>query len=87
MDHLLIKGVVTKDFNEYIDVFVKIFLDDFINFDEMSTHIMKFNKCFVKCRKFGASFNLDKQCAHFLSILKIFEWIVECQIAWEEINN
>lgn len=49
MDHLLIKGVVTKYFNEYIDVFVKIFLDDFTNFGDMSTHIKKFKKCFVKC--------------------------------------
>jgi len=57
MDHLLIKGVVTKDFNEYIDVFVKIFLNDFINFNDMSTHI---KICFMKCRKFDISFNLDK---------------------------
>jgi hypothetical protein len=47
MDHLLIKGVVTKNFKEYIDVFMKIFLEDFINFGDMSTHIKKFNKCFI----------------------------------------
>jgi hypothetical protein len=57
MDHLLIKVVITKDFNEYIDVFVKIFLDDFTNFSDMSTPI---KKCFMKCRKFGICFNLDK---------------------------
>jgi hypothetical protein len=60
MHHLLIKGVVTKSFNEYIDVFVKIFLDDFTNFGDMSNHIKKFKKCFMKCRKFGISLNLEK---------------------------
>jgi len=48
-------------FCEYIDVFMKIFLDDFIIFNEISTHLEKFKKCFFKCRKFGISLNLDKR--------------------------
>jgi hypothetical protein len=33
--------VVTKAFYEYIDVFMKIFLNDFIIFSDMSTHLEK----------------------------------------------
>jgi hypothetical protein len=60
MDHLPIKGVVTKVFCEYIDVFMKIFLDDFIVFTDLPTHLEKLRKCFLKCREYGISLNLDK---------------------------
>jgi hypothetical protein len=40
----------TKAFHEYIDVFMKIFLDDFIVFDD-------FRECFLKCREYGISLN------------------------------
>jgi hypothetical protein len=33
------QGAVTKAFHEYIDVLVKIFLDDFIVFNNMSSHL------------------------------------------------
>jgi hypothetical protein len=32
---------ITKAFHEYIDVFMKIFLDDFIIFSDLSTHLKK----------------------------------------------
>ncbi len=38
--------VVTKALCEYIDVFMKIFLDDFTNFSDMSNHLGKLRKCF-----------------------------------------
>jgi hypothetical protein len=41
---------ITKAFSEYIDVFMTIFLDDFIVFSDMSTHLEKLRKCFLKCR-------------------------------------
>jgi hypothetical protein len=52
--------VVTKAFREYIDVFVKIFLDDFTIFSDLSTHFEKLKKCFFKCREFGFSLNRNK---------------------------
>jgi len=42
---------ITMAFHEYIDVFMKIFLYDFIVFNNLSTHIKKLKKCFLKCRK------------------------------------
>jgi hypothetical protein len=51
---------ITKAFQEYIDVFMKIFLDDFIVFNDLSTHLKKLTKCFLKCREYGINLNLDK---------------------------
>jgi methionine synthase II (cobalamin-independent) len=56
---------VTKAFREYIDVLMKIFLDDFTTFNDMSTHFFKLIKCFLKCREYGISLNPDK-CAFML---------------------
>ncbi len=40
---------------------MKIFLDDFMIFNDLSTHLEKLKiKCFLKCRQFGISLNLDK---------------------------
>jgi hypothetical protein len=52
--------VIIKTFREYIDVFMKIFLDDFIVFSDLSIHFKKLRKCFPKCRKYGISLNLTK---------------------------
>jgi hypothetical protein len=52
--------VVTKTFREYIDVFMKIFLDDFTIFSDMSTHLEKLKKCFLKCKEYGISLNPKK---------------------------
>jgi hypothetical protein len=52
--------VITKAFHEYIDVFMKIYLDNFTAFNDMSTHLEKLQKCFLKCRKYGMSLNLEK---------------------------
>ncbi len=64
------QSVVTKNFREYIDVFMKIFLDDFRIFNDLLTHLEKIIKCFLKCREFGISLNLNK-CAFmvFLGII------------------
>ncbi len=71
--HLL--KVVTKAFYEYIDVFMKIFLDDFTIFSDLSTHLEKLKKCFLKCKKFGISLTLDK-CAFMLFSKTILSFIV-----------
>jgi hypothetical protein len=47
-------------FHESIDVFMKIFIDDFTIFNDMLTYLEIFKKCFLKCREFGISLNLDK---------------------------
>jgi hypothetical protein len=36
------QSVLTKEFCEYIDVFMKIFLDDFTIFNDLLTHLEKF---------------------------------------------
>jgi hypothetical protein len=39
---------------------MKIFLDDFIVYSDMESHLQKLKLCFQKCRKYGISLNLDK---------------------------
>jgi hypothetical protein len=39
---------------------MKIFLDNFIIFNDLSTHLEKFRKCFLKYRKFGIILNPKK---------------------------
>jgi hypothetical protein len=51
---------ITKAFREYIHVFIKIFLHDFTMFSDLSTHLAKLKKCFLKCRECGISLNPEK---------------------------
>ncbi len=39
---------------------MKIFLDDFIVYNDMESHLQKLKLCFQKCREYGISLNLDK---------------------------
>jgi hypothetical protein len=48
---------ITKTSHEYINVFMKIFLDDFTIFSDLSTRLVKLKKCFLKCKEFGISLN------------------------------
>jgi hypothetical protein len=41
---------IIKIFHEYIDVFMNIFLNDFIVFSDLSTHIEKLIRYFLKCK-------------------------------------
>jgi hypothetical protein len=66
---------MTKAFNEYIDVFMRISLDDFTIFSDVSTHLEKFRKCFLECRGYGISLNLDK-CAFMVCFGTILGFIV-----------
>jgi hypothetical protein len=61
---------LSKAFREYIDVFMKIFLNDFTIFSDMSTHLEKLKKCFLKCREYGIS--LKSQNVHLWYVLKLF---------------
>jgi hypothetical protein len=66
---------VTKAFCEYIDVFMKIFLDDFTVFSDLYTHLEKLRKCFLKCKEYGISLNPDK-CAFMVCFRTILGFIV-----------
>jgi len=55
-------------FRENIDVFMKIFLDDFTIFSDLSTQLEKLKKWFFKCKEFGISLNLDKCAFMVLSV-------------------
>jgi hypothetical protein len=57
---LTCERVVTKTFREYLDNFMKIFLDDFTMYSGMENHLQKFRFCFQKCREYGISLNLNK---------------------------
>ncbi len=43
---LAYQRVVTKAFDEYIDVFMKNFLDNFTIFNDLSTHLEKLREVF-----------------------------------------
>jgi hypothetical protein len=52
--------VVTKTFRKYLDNFMKIFLDDFMMYNDMESHLQKLKLCFQKCKEYGISLNPDK---------------------------
>jgi len=54
---------------------MKIFLDDFTVFNDLSTHLKKLRKCFLKCKEYGINLNLDK-CAFMLCSRTILGFIV-----------
>jgi hypothetical protein len=54
---------------------MKIFLDDFIVYNDMDTHLVKFKLSFQKCKRFGISVNLDK-CAFMVFLRMILGFIV-----------
>jgi hypothetical protein len=39
---------------------MKIFMDEFMVYSDMESHLQKFRLCFQKCRKYGISLNPDK---------------------------
>jgi hypothetical protein len=54
---------------------MKIFLDDFTIFTNLSTHLGKLKKCFLKCKKYGISLN-PKKCAFMVYFGTILRFIV-----------
>ncbi len=53
---------------------MKIFLDDFIVYNGMETHMQKFKLCFQKCREYNISLNLEK-CVFMIFSRTIIEFI------------
>jgi len=54
--------VVSRTLRKYLDQFLKIFLDDFIVYSDMESHLMKFGLCFQNCRTYQINLN-PKICA------------------------
>jgi cleavage and polyadenylation specificity factor subunit 1 len=49
-----------RDFKKYLYHFIKIFLDDFIIYSDMESHLMKLKLCFQNCKKYKIRLNLEK---------------------------
>jgi hypothetical protein len=66
---------VTKIIIEYLDNFMRIFLDEFIVYNDMDNHLQKFRLCFQKCRKYGINLNPTK-CAFMVFSGMILGFII-----------
>jgi hypothetical protein len=75
MDLQHIKKVVIKTFKEYLDNFMKIFMDDFIVYTNLDSHLQKFKICFQKYKKYGINLNPNK-CAFMVFSKMILGFIV-----------
>jgi hypothetical protein len=69
------KKTITKTFREYLDNFMKIFMDDFMVYNDMESHLQKLIICFQKCKKYGINLNLNK-CAFMVFTRMILGLIV-----------
>jgi hypothetical protein len=54
---------------------MKIFLDDFIVLNDLSTHLDKLQKCFLKYKEYGISLN-PKKCAFMVCSRTILGFIM-----------
>jgi hypothetical protein len=55
----LLEGM-SRYFENYLDKFMKIFLDDFTVYNDKDIHIAKLILCFQICKEIGISLNLNK---------------------------
>jgi hypothetical protein len=67
--------VVNRTFKDYLDKFMKIFLDDFTNYNDMDIHLQNRRLCFQKCKEFGISLNPNK-CAFMVFLGMILGFII-----------
>ncbi len=49
--------VVTKKFPKYVNIFMKVFLDDFIAYSDIEIHLQKLTLCFQKCMEYNINLN------------------------------
>jgi hypothetical protein len=66
---------MTKAFKKYLDSFMKIFMDDFIVYSDIESHLQKLRLCFQKCKEYGNNLNLDK-CAFMVFLGMILGFII-----------
>jgi hypothetical protein len=53
------QSVVNRAFIKCLDQFMKIFLNDFMVYSDMESHLMKLRLGFQNCKKYKINFNLD----------------------------
>ncbi len=66
---------MSTTFRDYLNKFMKIFLDDFTIYIDMDIHLQKLKLCFQKCKEFGINLNLDK-CAFMVFSGMVLGFIV-----------
>jgi hypothetical protein len=69
------QGVVFKAFKKKLDNFMKIFLDDFIVYNDMDSHLQKLILCFQKCKTYCINLNPYK-CEFLVFVGMILDVIV-----------
>jgi hypothetical protein len=66
---------INRAFRKYLDQFMKIFLDDFIVYSDMESHLTKLRLCFQKCKEYRISLN-PKKCAFMVYLRLILKFII-----------
>ncbi len=72
---LTFQGIVNRTLKKYLDKFMKIFLDDFMVYDDMEIYFIKLRFCFQKFWKYKSSLHLEK-CAFMVFSRLILGFIV-----------
>jgi len=67
--------IVSTTFKKYLNRFMKIFLDDFIVYNDLKGQLLKLKLCFQKCREYRISLDLNK-CAFMVFSGLILGFIV-----------
>jgi hypothetical protein len=66
---------ISKVVREYLDQFMKIFLYDFMVYNDMESHLMKLRLCFQKCKEYIITLNPQK-CAFMVFLGLILRFII-----------
>ena len=72
---LTYQRIVNQIFKEYLDDFMKLFLDDFSVYSDIDSHVPKLRLVFSRCRRFGISLNPEK-CIFYVPLEVILGHIV-----------
>lgn len=72
---LTYQKVMNKAFKDYLDDFMKFFLDDFTISNDLDTHLSKLRWCFEVCWEYGMSLNSEK-CAFMVFLGMIVGFII-----------
>ena len=52
--------IVNQIYKDYLNDFMKLFLDDFSVYSDVATHLPKLRLVFERCKQYGVSLNPDK---------------------------
>jgi hypothetical protein len=67
--------MVTKTFEQYLNTFTQVFLDDFNVYGSKKNHLGQLQKCLEECRQNGIGFN-PKKCAFYVDLGILLRHIV-----------